>query len=799
MTTFDSFCERCGEPAQPPAASARGPRTGLLRALVGRRSEPAPEPALRLCLSCRGYVCANCWNEAVGQCQSCMPLQTIAAAAVEVDHTDVELGPVVVPSDGPYPDTFDQSWPVSDLSRQKVPYWPAVADDEWSADDSVAVSPTDAPAVEVDGTVDFDADDDAVAESHEVEDFATDGPVVDTEPEDFATDGPVLYTEPEDSVYGDRDAHAFDVEVAVADGVDDTTLPATTAPLMAETLYFDQASAAEDAEPVEPVDTDEGESVGAVALTRASAETPAELDEGVVDAADAPPELLAGAEEAIAADDVAMAWEPAAQAADVLFVPAPPDTEHGADAASADAEEGPARTEQLDTDAGAVEADQVTVEADQVTVEADEVPAEADTVPVEADAVQAQPAWQSGAEPWPLLSPVAMAAEAATVEDEDAAVVTADAVAEELAVDGAAAEEADFVESAGAAAVHATHSVTYEATTYEATVADDEAADEPVMTVADAGEVRGPVADALNADHDAELANVGMESVAEEVGAPTQLDDVADEGAATTAVPLSVVPAPDELLWVGLLETAPPAGLPAELEPEPHPRDIARAFRSRRLRRRTARPIRAAFRRHRALQEPTVTAQSATGASEDDAPIERAADETVAEPEQVAAGESEEFAAAAYEPEQVLAAAEPAAVAEPPPAAATPVEQEPTAAPLQANEGPPERPAERPSHPVVMPAPPRTLKLPPAQMPVPTAGAPASWTPRLPPPVTKPAPEPLPNSIIPPPARFRPHQPTLAPLQSLPPAVLPCANCGLTLSTKVSFCRRCGTRQQPTA
>jgi hypothetical protein len=105
--------------------------------------------------------------------------------------------------------------------------------------------------------------------------------------------------------------------------------------------------------------------------------------------------------------------------------------------------------------------------------------------------------------------------------------------------------------------------------------------------------------------------------------------------------------------------------------------------------------------------------------------------------------------------------------------------------------GPVANPAPEPIAEPAAPVPARSLKLPAALPPRPAA-------------VTQPWPMPAPPAFLPPPppaistiqlapARFRPQN---APVeQAKPPSTRPCGNCGLELSAKVTFCRRCGTRQ----
>jgi hypothetical protein len=50
------------------------------------------------------------------------------------------------------------------------------------------------------------------------------------------------------------------------------------------------------------------------------------------------------------------------------------------------------------------------------------------------------------------------------------------------------------------------------------------------------------------------------------------------------------------------------------------------------------------------------------------------------------------------------------------------------------------------------------------------------------------------SNVQPAPARFRPQVAVAAEPVELP-TTRPCGKCGLELSAKVAFCRRCGTRQ----
>lgn len=98
----ESFCERCGtrytfESAAPRAARLKGVKvlsrgfknfvlsddTSMDEAMAAARSETDREitsqqldafhKTFNFCMSCRQYTCANCWNEADGQCLTCSP------------------------------------------------------------------------------------------------------------------------------------------------------------------------------------------------------------------------------------------------------------------------------------------------------------------------------------------------------------------------------------------------------------------------------------------------------------------------------------------------------------------------------------------------------------------------------------------------------------------------------------------------------------------------------------------------------------------------------------------------------
>jgi hypothetical protein len=91
-----AFCERCGTPT----VSDEAPATGLT-ALIDRAravavsSIPPPDDGLRLCLSCRGYVCGPCLNDEAGMCLDCAP----QPAVEQLTHSAPAAPAVAGPSD----------------------------------------------------------------------------------------------------------------------------------------------------------------------------------------------------------------------------------------------------------------------------------------------------------------------------------------------------------------------------------------------------------------------------------------------------------------------------------------------------------------------------------------------------------------------------------------------------------------------------------------------------------------------------------------------------------------------------
>jgi hypothetical protein len=107
MQGVDVFCERCGTPQPKPEVAA--PRSAgvlarrMLDAVGITENQPTPtEDWLRLCLSCRGYSCPTCWNDAAGACQTCEPLPE----------------PVIEVAAEPMPEPV-----VIEREPESIPYW----------------------------------------------------------------------------------------------------------------------------------------------------------------------------------------------------------------------------------------------------------------------------------------------------------------------------------------------------------------------------------------------------------------------------------------------------------------------------------------------------------------------------------------------------------------------------------------------------------------------------------------------------------------------------------------------------
>jgi hypothetical protein len=136
----ESFCERCGtrytfESAAPPRTKKLGKFKTLSKglknyvlsddssmdeAMAAARSDEEREvtshqldafhATFNFCMTCRQYTCANCWNQAEGQCLTCAP------------HLGQEIMPAPFPDLAPHMSAESlhgdaSAWPVSDLAQ----------------------------------------------------------------------------------------------------------------------------------------------------------------------------------------------------------------------------------------------------------------------------------------------------------------------------------------------------------------------------------------------------------------------------------------------------------------------------------------------------------------------------------------------------------------------------------------------------------------------------------------------------------------------------------------------------------
>ena len=205
----ESFCERCGtrytfESAAPKARLGRfktlskglknfvlDDATSLDEALASARSDETRESTAQqldafhktfnFCMSCRQYTCANCWNEAEGQCQSCSPMGAgLSPAWARGDAT----APPAWPAAAAEPAGIEAvAWPSTD----RRPPAPETAPDEvpWP----LAALEGRVPVVEPEP----DAEPEPV--------FAAEPePAITAEPEPVAAEQPIVTAEPESTV-----------------------------------------------------------------------------------------------------------------------------------------------------------------------------------------------------------------------------------------------------------------------------------------------------------------------------------------------------------------------------------------------------------------------------------------------------------------------------------------------------------------------------------------------------------------------------------------------------------------------
>ena len=104
MVGFEMFCERCGKRygnGEASGSTSLPLSKRLLKAVGVSASAPhasTEEPLLRFCLACRGYSCAECWNDDAGFCQTCVPVEVPMVEAPVIDIPALEMpAPRVAP------------------------------------------------------------------------------------------------------------------------------------------------------------------------------------------------------------------------------------------------------------------------------------------------------------------------------------------------------------------------------------------------------------------------------------------------------------------------------------------------------------------------------------------------------------------------------------------------------------------------------------------------------------------------------------------------------------------------------
>ncbi len=124
----ESFCERCGSrytfESAVPRARLRGvkvlsrglknfvldDKTSIDEAMAAARDDTdrsltsqqleAFHKTFNFCMSCRQYICPNCWNEAEGQCLTCSPTLGRGILPAPFPHLDPSAGIAAAPEDG---------------------------------------------------------------------------------------------------------------------------------------------------------------------------------------------------------------------------------------------------------------------------------------------------------------------------------------------------------------------------------------------------------------------------------------------------------------------------------------------------------------------------------------------------------------------------------------------------------------------------------------------------------------------------------------------------------------------------
>ncbi len=312
----ESFCERCGSrytfELAVPRARLRGvkvlsrglknfvldDKTSIDEAMAAARDDTdrsltsqqleAFHKTFNFCMSCRQYICPNCWNEAEGQCLTCSPTLGRGILPAPFPHLDPSAGIAAAPEDGLAAAAMNGHTHVADGSNGN-------GLDAISRLDTLTAAPTPTAPPELIGSTEVEAraatePEAAAAESPE--------PSVEAEAE---LDAAVVEPEPERFIYDPYDPPPPAPIKAVEPEIIGAEVP-PVAQIAAESVVVEAAPAVVDAEPdvVAESVTAEPEVVGESVAAEPAEATAAAQDVVEADVAASSPETEAESDRAAA-------------------------------------------------------------------------------------------------------------------------------------------------------------------------------------------------------------------------------------------------------------------------------------------------------------------------------------------------------------------------------------------------------------------------------------------------------------------------------------------------------------------
>ena len=201
----ESFCERCGSrytfESAVPRARLRGvkvlsrglknfvldDKTSIDEAMAAARDDTdrsltsqqldAFHKTFNFCMSCRQYICPNCWNEAEGQCLTCAPTLGRGILPAPFPHLDPSAGIATAPEDGLAAAAMNGHTHVADGSNGN-------GFDAVSRLDTLTAAPTPDAPPELIGSTEVEA----LAAAEPEAEAALDAAVAEPEPERFIYD-----------------------------------------------------------------------------------------------------------------------------------------------------------------------------------------------------------------------------------------------------------------------------------------------------------------------------------------------------------------------------------------------------------------------------------------------------------------------------------------------------------------------------------------------------------------------------------------------------------------------------------